>query len=205
MTGLKRGHEMKKYLAGLAVLMLLVASSPAVADSIVFVPSATTVAAGEFVDVSVLLVGSDPIFMTAWSEYINFDPLVFDFVDGSVAQGSVSGHWYPDGGNTTPGLLIVGAFDFDFGQLITPGEHGITLFTFRMQALRDATGSSLSWGAAEGCPGTGFCYGNSMFEDRLVLPSNDYTFGSVPDAGSTLLLLGMGVAGLMAGLRKWRQ
>jgi hypothetical protein len=218
-----RGHEMKKYLAGLAVLMLLVASSPAAADTITLVPSATTVAQGSYVDVAVNLdVDADGLTMWAFSAILNYDAAVFDLV--GFGNGSFLDPLWDVEVGSVPGALFFGAYTVvgcdpfnppycpNYSQTFAPLSSG-TLFTFRLQARTAAElgPSAVSWGDASGSGSgpNGFDYtpGPPGFQD-VVVPSDGATItvnGQVPDAGSSLLLLGMGVAGLMAGLRKWRQ
>jgi hypothetical protein len=207
-----------RLLAVLVVLIALVVSSPVSAGLVQLVPSALTVAPGSSVTVSVNLeVSPDPITMTAVSAILNYDPAVFDFV--SFVRGPfLDPSWDLVGAVSTPGELRLGAYtavgcDPDIpgtcpplSQTFTPGTAG-TMFTFTLLARTGAAlgPSAVTWGdAGTGVPG--FDYGDEKWFD--VVPTSfgtsiDVVEASVPDPGSSLLLLGIGLVGLRALRKRW--
>jgi hypothetical protein len=208
-----------RHLAVLVVLIALVVASPVSAGpvTISLVPSALNVAPDGAVVVSVnMAVGGADITMTAINAIIFYNPAVFTYVGPSVVQGAFLTHdWvgpdpldFPMGDSPAPGELRVAPIDWDGGELFLAGTSG-TLFTFTLQANAAAVlgPSTLSWGNGSFL-GDGFGYGDGYGIDVLVDDSRGTSINvvgaSVPDPGSSLLLLGMGVAGLAAARRRWR-
>lgn len=195
-------NAMKNLLIGLAVLMVLTVSSPALASfSISLVPNTLNVAPGSTVNVSVNMAESPDFTMTAFSAVILYNPTVFTYVPSSVVQGAFLTHnWDPMGAATTAGELRVGAMDLtDFsGEYLAAGSG--TLFTFTLQANANAPlgSSALSWGDAN-TGVVGFDYGDADFQD-VVLPSSGTSINVVP-IPAAVWLLGSGLLGLV-GLRR---
>lgn len=195
-----------RFLAILVVLIALAVASPVFAGpiSVSLVPSALNVAPGSNVIVSVNMEVASSFTMTAMNAVIFYDPMVFSYQDSpGVVQGAyLNDDWSPMGAAVNAGTLIVGAFDW-IGELLPAGTG--TLFTFTLQAKTTAPlgSSALSWGNGSFL-GDGFGYGDENFEDVLVTSfgtSINVGTSSVPDPGSSLLLLGMG----LVGLRAWKK
>jgi hypothetical protein len=183
--------------------------------SVAITPNTLNVTRGSTVHVSVDVALPADTTMSAISTRIFYDASVFSYDDAwVVTKGSLLTHdWSLFGGTPAAGELRVGGIQWHepWAEALASGTG--RLFSFDLKVRDDAAlgSSALAWGPEwDGADNAlaGFDYGDANYEDCVLRNENMHgaainVASDVPEPGTTVLLLSVGMIGL--GIRRLRR